>query len=89
MPGEQFFGMSALRKVDVSKNCRPALGGTVYIVRMLIVYIYIYTYIYILRAWYWLLLALNSGTVFAQSATRQTQFRTPAPNLQETCKEVI
>jgi hypothetical protein len=35
------------------------------------------------------LLALNSGTVFAQSATRQTQFRTPAPNLQETSKEEI
>jgi hypothetical protein len=35
--------------------------------------IYIYKYIYILRAWYWLLLVLNSGTVFVKSATRQTQ----------------
>jgi hypothetical protein len=35
------------------------------------------------------LLALNYGTVFAKSAWRQTQFRTPAPNLQETSKEKI
>jgi hypothetical protein len=35
------------------------------------------------------LLAFNSGTVFAKSATRQTQFRTPAPNLHETSKEEI
>jgi hypothetical protein len=47
MPGEPMFGTFALRTVELSTDCRPALGGTVYIVGRLIVYIGIYIYIYI------------------------------------------